>query len=102
MQMTHQTPHVRLDPRAAGELDADLLVVPTFERDGFADVPGLAQASGGEAFAARDRGSFSGKAFEVLILPTQGAGWRTPRVALVGAGAAAACTADVMRRVAIT
>ena len=52
MQMTHQTPHVRLDPRAPGELDADLLIVPTFDRDTFADVPGLAQASGGEALAS--------------------------------------------------
>jgi len=102
MQMTHQTPRVRLDSRAPGELDADLLVVPAFERDAFADVPGLAQASGGEAVAARDRGAFSGKPFESLTISTQGAGWRTPRVVLVGAGAAAACTADVLRRVAIT
>jgi len=102
MQMTHQTPHVRLDPHAVGALDADLVVVPTFERDGFADVPGLAQASGGEAVAARDRGAFSGKPFESLIIGTQGAGWRTPRVVLVGAGAVAACTADVLRRVAIS
>jgi len=102
MQMTHQTPHVRLDSRAVGALDTDLVVVPTFEHDGFADVPGLAQASGGEAVAARDRGSFSGKPFESLIIGTQGAGWRTSRVVLVGAGAVAACTTDVLRRIAIT
>jgi leucyl aminopeptidase len=102
MQMTHQTPRVRLDSGAAGELDADLVIVPTFDTDRFADVPGLAQASGGEALAARDRGSFTGKAFESLVLATQGAGWRTARLALVGAGPAADCTADVLRRVAIT
>jgi leucyl aminopeptidase len=102
MQMTHHTPRVRLDPRAAGELDADIVVVPAFEGDGFADVPGLAQAAGGEALAARDRGLFSGKLFESLILGTQGAGWRAPRMVLVGAGAAASCTTDVLRRVAIT
>jgi leucyl aminopeptidase len=102
MQMTHQTPRVRLDRRAVGELDADLVVVPAFERDGFADVPGLAQASGGEALAARDRGAFSGKPFESLVIGSQGAGWRSPRAVLVGAGPAASCTTDVLRRVAIT
>ena len=100
--MTHQTPRIRLDPRAAGELDADVVVVPAFEEDGFADVPGLAQAAGGEAVAAHDRGMFSGKPFELLVLGTQGAGWRAPRVALVGAGPAASCTTEVLRRVAIT
>ena len=102
MQMTHQTPHVRLDPRAPGELDADLVVVPVFERDAFPDVPGLAQAAGGEAVAARERGAFSGKPYELLLIVSQGAGWRSPRIALVGAGDAASCTADVLRRVAIT
>ena len=102
MPMTHQTPRVRLDRRAAGELDAALLVVPAFEGDGFADVPGLAQASDGEALAARDRGAFSGKPYETLVVGSQGAGWRAPRVILVGAGPAGACTPDVLRRVAIT
>jgi leucyl aminopeptidase len=102
MQMTHQTPRVRLDRGAAGELDADLLVVPVFEQDDFADVPGLAQAAGGEALAARDRGAFSGKPFESLVLGTHGTGWRTPRAVLVGAGGAAACTTDVLRRAVIT
>ena len=102
MQMTHQTPRVCLDSRSAGELDADLIIVPAFERDAFADVPGLAQASGGEVTAAQARGAFSGKPFESLAIGTHGVGWRTPRVLLIGAGAAAACTADVLRRVAIT
>jgi leucyl aminopeptidase len=102
MQMTHQTPRVRLDRGAAGDVGADLLVVPAFEQDDFADVPGLAQAAGGEALAARDRGAFSGKPFESLVLGTQGTGWRTPRAVLVGAGAAAACTTDVLRRAVIT
>jgi leucyl aminopeptidase len=102
MQMTHQTPHVRLDPRASGELDTDLIVVPTFERDAFPDVPGLAQAAGGEALAAQARGAFAGRPCEALVLGTQGAGWRSPRVVLIGAGPAVSCTADVLRRVAIT
>jgi len=85
----------------AGALEADLVVVPTYERDDFADVPGLAQASGGEAVAALARGSFSGKRFDGLLLSTQGTGWRSPRVLLVGVGAGTACTTDVLRRMAI-
>src|SRR5262252_6372751 len=102
MQMTHQTPRVCLDPRGAGELDADLIIVPAFERDAFSDVPGLAQASGGEAMAAQTRGAFSGKPFESLVVGSHGAGWRSPRALLVGAGAVGSCTTDVLRRVAIT
>src|SRR5688500_631526 len=101
MQMTHQTPRVRLDRRGPGELDADLVVVPAFERDAFPDVPGLAQAAGGEALAAQARGAFAGKPYESLVLGSQGAGWRSPRIALIGAGPAASCTADVLRRIAI-
>jgi leucyl aminopeptidase len=102
MHMTYQTPRVRLDSGAPGELDTDLVVVPAFEHDGFADVPGLAQASGGEAVAARERGAFSGKPFESYVIGSHGSGWRSPRAVLVGAGAAASCSADVLRRVAIT
>jgi hypothetical protein len=83
MQMTHQTPRVRLDRRAAGELDADLVIVPAFAGDTFADVPGLAQASGGEVLAARDRGTLSGKPFETLAVGSQGpAGARRARCSL--------------------
>ena len=87
MPMTHRTPRVRLERRTAPELDADLVIVPVSDGDDFADVPGLAQAAGGEALAARARGAFSAKPFETLVLPTQGAGWQAPRVALVGNGA---------------
>jgi len=100
MPMTHRTANVRLLRQSVPELDADLVVVPVCDHDELSDVPGLAQASSGEALTARTRGAFSGKPFESLVLGTQGAGWRAPRVALVGVGPAAACTADILRRVA--
>ena len=100
MPMTHRTPRVHLERRTALELDADLVVVPVCDGDDFADVPGLAQAAGGEALAARARGAFSGKPFETLVLSTHGTGWQAPRVALVGVGAAASCSADTLRRLA--
>jgi leucyl aminopeptidase len=102
MQMTHQTPRVCFDSRAAAELDADLIIVPAFERDAFTDAPGLTQASGGEVVAAQTRGAFSGKPFESLAVGSDGAGWRASRALLVGAGAAGSCTTDVLRRVATT
>jgi leucyl aminopeptidase len=102
MPMTHRTPRVRLERGPATALDVDLIVVPTTDHDDFGDVPGLAQASGGEALAVRARGAFAGKAFETLALGTHGSGWRSPRVLLVGVGAAAACTTDTLRRMATT
>jgi leucyl aminopeptidase len=102
MPMTHRTPRIQLERRPVTDLDVDLVVVPTSDKDEFADLPGLAQASGGEALSARTRGAFAGKAFETLALGTHGSGWRTPRVLLVGVGPAGACTPDTLRRMATT
>jgi leucyl aminopeptidase len=102
MPMTHRTPRVRLERRPATDLDTDLVVVPVSEHDEFADVPGLAQASAGEALAARARGAFDGKPFETLVLGTHGSGWKAPRAVLVGVGAAGSCTPDTLRRMATT
>jgi leucyl aminopeptidase len=102
MPMTHRTPRVRLGYLPGPELDADLVVVPTTEGDSFADVPGVAQVSGGELLAARARGSFSAKPFETMVLGTHGAGWRAPRLAFVGVGSPASCSTDTLRRVATT
>ena len=99
MPMTHRTPRVRLG-RPLLELDADLVILPVRTGDDFADVPGVAQAAGGEVPAARARGAFTGKPYETLVLPTHGSGWRAPRVALVGVGAGPSCSADTLRRTA--
>src|SRR5262245_58436947 len=100
MPMTHRTPSVRLFRQSPPELDADLVVVPVCDGDEFTDVPGLAQVSAGEALAARARGAFSARPFESLLLGTHDAGWRAPRLALIGVGPAAGCNADTLRRVA--
>ncbi len=86
-------------PTAA--IDADLLVVPVFEGDDLRDEPGLDDASGGEFGLARARGAFAGKLYDVLVTTGPGTGWRTRRVAFVGAGPAAAFTADRLRRIAV-
>jgi leucyl aminopeptidase len=102
MEMTHKTPVVRAGQRGIPEVYADLVVVPVFDRDELTDLPGLALASVGEVAQARARGAFTGKPFEVLVLGTQGSGWATARVALVGAGRVEACSTEVLRRLATT
>ena len=101
MQTVHRTPVVALTARQLGEIDCDLLVIPVFEDDDLADVPELDASTGGELGRARGSGEFRAKPFE-LFVTTRAAGWKARRLAIVGAGARRSCTADTMRRVAIT
>jgi leucyl aminopeptidase len=88
-----------LEVTPLGGLQVDLLVVPGFEGDDFADVPGLDAATGGEVGrAVRDR-EFTGKPFETFLAPVTHH-WQARRVALVGAGVRAAWHAETARRVA--
>jgi len=101
MHSAFRTPALTLTARPTREIDVDLLVIPVFRDDELADEPELDRASGGEFTRARERGAFSGKAYETLVTSTTSAGWKTPRAALIGAGPRAEFTADVMRRIAI-
>jgi leucyl aminopeptidase len=92
-------PTVSLSGAAASALDADLVVVPAFVGDDFADEPGLDRASGGEVSRARDRGALTGKLYETLAVATRD-GWAAPGVLLVGAGERTRLTADHLRRIA--
>jgi leucyl aminopeptidase len=99
MRTAYTTPDVAVTSRPTADLDADLLVVPVFADDDFADEPGMDAAAGGEIARARARGEFTGTPYDVFV--TGLTGWKAPRVALVGAGPRAACTPDHLRRVAI-
>ena len=101
MRTAHSTPDVALIARPTADIETDLVVIPVFEEDDLADEPGLDAASGGEVGRARARGEFKGTAFETLVTSSVGAGWKTPLVALVGAGKRQDFTADRLRRVAI-
>ena len=101
MQTVHKTPAVTLTATPTRDLASDLLIIPVFEDDTLADEGDLARASGGEYGAARERGEFSGKAFEQLLVPL-GGDWTTRRALFVGAGRASALTADRLRRIAVT
>jgi leucyl aminopeptidase len=98
MRTAYRTPPLGLTGRAAADLDADLLVIPSFADDELVDEPGLETASGGEISRARTRGEFTGKPYEVLV--TALSGWRTPRAVLVGAGKCMDVTPDHFRRIA--
>jgi leucyl aminopeptidase len=100
MQTVHSTPVVDATARRAREIEADVLLVPVFEDDDLADEPDLDAASGGEVGRARARGEFRGKLHEVFLAPAFLTGWRTARMALIGAGARGKASADTLRRVA--
>jgi leucyl aminopeptidase len=98
MHNVHRTPQVSVTAHASRDLDADLLVIPTFEDDAFQDLADLDAASGGEIGRARQRGEFKGKPFEVFSTPAPD--WKAGRLVLVGTGVRADCSTERLRRVA--
>src|SRR5688572_19661557 len=101
MRTAYTTPDVALTARPAGEIDADLLIVPIFEDDDLSDEAGLDQASGGAIAQARTRGEFTGKLFDQFVTGVTAGGVKASRLVLVGAGRREELTADRLRRVAI-
>ncbi len=79
-------------------LSADLLVVPWFEGDGPAALPGIDAATGGEIARALSAHEFTGRPFEQFATPV--IGWKVRRVLLVGAGPQSTYSGDLARKVA--
>src|SRR5712691_4888690 len=100
MHTVHKTPAVTATAKAPRDLSADLLVIPVFEDDALAGQAGLDGAAGAEYTAARQRGEFTGKAFEQLCTPIENGAWKSPRVLFVGAGPREDYTAEHLRRIA--
>jgi leucyl aminopeptidase len=100
MQTVPETPTITHTTAPTRVLDVDLVVLPAFEGDDLADEADLDAASGGEVAAARARGEFAGKLFELFVTTVRG--WGASRIALVGAGSRADLTLDRLRRVALT
>src|SRR5688500_15319160 len=100
MHTVHKTPAIALTARASRDLDTDLLVIPVFEDDDLADEAGLDEATGGDIAAARARGEFRGKPYDVFVTPLRG--WKANRVALIGVGARKDFSADKLRRASAT
>jgi leucyl aminopeptidase len=102
MHTVHKTPHVTVSQRGTGELEADLLAIPVFEDDTFADEPDLDPATAGDVSAAHARKEFRGTLYEVFQTHATRGGWKTPRLLLIGAGKRQDCTPDRLRRLATT
>src|SRR5262249_51100883 len=82
--------------------DAELIVVPWFEDDPVSAVAGFDEAAGGELRRALAVKEFTARAYEHFMTPTVrvAAPWRARRIMFVGAGPAAAFSAEVLRKVA--
>ena len=64
-----------------GAIDADVLVVPWFEDEGPAAVPGIDQASGGEVARALESKEFAGQAYDIFsadAMPTSPSSTQVP------------------------
>jgi leucyl aminopeptidase len=100
MPESYKLPTVSLSSGPATTVDVDLLVLPVFEDDDLADEPGLDAATGGEISRARERGELRGRPYEVLATTSSGGGYKTGRLALVGAGTRSTFTTERLRRIA--
>ena len=83
-------------------IETDLVVVPWFEDDAPASVPGLDEASGREIGRALTAKEFQAKPYEWFMTPVSDRQWRARRVALIGAGRRADCGSDLVRKLAIS
>ena len=85
-----------------GDIDTDLVVLPVFQgEDLVGAVPGLDDAAGPAMRRAFETAEIQGRPFE-LFLTGLSRPWRAARLALVGAGPAAAFSTDTLRRLATT
>src|SRR5262245_34263055 len=100
MHIVHRTPRLSVTHQAVNTLDADLLVLPVFEADDFADLPGLDRAAGGEITAAQIRRELRGSLYESFQTTLTDPEWKTRRLLLVGAGPRAAFSDERLRRLA--
>ncbi len=98
MNTVYQSVDVRLGTGRYAASDADLLFLPLFEQDDLSDAADLDAATGGAVSRARARGEIVGKPFDLFLAPTTG--WKTDRVALIGAGPRQEWTTERVRRFA--
>jgi leucyl aminopeptidase len=82
------------------DVETDLLVLPVFEGESLLPaVPGLSDATAGAVDRALASREVQGKPFELFLTPVV-KGWKSTRVALIGAGPQADFSLERLRRVA--
>ena len=83
------------------DVEVDLLFIPVFqEGDALDDLPGVAEATGGEWTRARESREFRARRHEVFVTRVVGPGWKAKRLAFVGVGGGVSVDAEQIRRVA--
>src|SRR5437773_1464386 len=81
-------------------VETDFLAVPWFEGEGPSAVGILDGATGGEIARALASKEFTGRLYELFVTPVNDRGWRTRRVALIGAGPKSEFNSDLVRKIA--
>jgi leucyl aminopeptidase len=93
-------PRLDVSSAAPQEIDTDILAVPVFEGEApGADLRALDEATGGALTRALESRELQGRPYDLLVTPMTN-GWRTRRVAFVGAGPRSDYTTERLRRVA--
>ena len=102
MHTVHRTPALALSTTTPKDIDADLVVVPTYEDEAALDLSGADDAVGGEHSRARSRGEIKGLAYEVFGPARTVEGWKPARMLFVGLGKRSDLTTDRLRRFGTT
>lgn len=92
---------IRVTDRSFDAVDADILLVPVFERDDLSDLTSLDRASSNDLSRAQKAEELRGKPYDLYFGTVHDSAWPTRRFALIGAGAANSCTTDRMRKLAV-
>jgi leucyl aminopeptidase len=100
MSSTAVVPALRVSGASPADVETDLIAVPIFEGDDpAADLRAFDVATGNALMRALESREVEGKPYEIFITPVT-SGWRTGRLAFIGAGKRADFTTERLRRVA--
>jgi leucyl aminopeptidase len=89
-------------PAVLSAVEADLVLLPWFERDLPDAVPGLDAATSDEIARALASGEFAAKPFDLFLIRVADVQFKPQRILLIGAGARASSGAALVRRLAAT
>jgi leucyl aminopeptidase len=95
-----KTAQIACTSEPLSRVDVDVLIVPWFEGEPAASLPGLDDAIGCELTRAVSAREFEGRPYEFLLNAVTDRSWTARRLALVGAGRLADFGGDLARKVA--
>lgn len=98
MRFNEAPPPLVLTVQPPSDLDVDVLIVATADKQMTTSLAGLDEAAGLLIDQAVQSGEFSGKAFATFVAPAASAAWRPARVMLAGLGPKAGCDVNQIRK----